>query len=133
MSVFRGIDVTFGGLTSFTISASSNSDVIDLHALKYFDIDSLGMWERWGTYSGTGTVTFKVQHSPNNSDWYDLGTTGAPISASSSSEYVAPLPSSKVTPERYVRVVATVAGGTPSLASVQISLRAQILKNERRI
>lgn len=133
MSVFKSFDVTFGGLSTFTIAATSNSDVIDLAKDKNFDVDSIAMWERWGTYSGTGTVTFKVQHSPDNSNWYDYGVTGSPVSASSNSEYVAVTPATKINPERYVRINATIAGGAPSLASVQISLRAQVLKNERRI
>lgn len=100
-----------------TVSATTNYTTQQLDPTE----EDLHLFVKYGTYSGSGNLTFVLQHSPDNTNFFDYATTTA-ISSSTGSQLIVPT-ALYVKPEPYVRIRAVAAGGTPSLANVTAEIR----------
>ena len=100
-----------------TVSATTNYDVRQLDPVE----EDLHLFVKYGTYSGSGNLTFILQHSPDNSNWFDYATTSA-ISSSDGAQLIVPS-AIYVKPEPYIRIRAVAAGGTPNLTNVTAECR----------
>lgn len=115
---------TYRFINDATVNATTNYTARQLDPVE----EDLHLYVKAGTYSGTGNLTFILQHSPDNTNWFTYATSAA-ISSSNVSELVVPS-TLYIKPEPYIRIRAVAAGGSPSLANVTAEARVGTMTNK---